>query len=469
MIVDGIRFALITLQRLNRIERILMRTIESKSRKSYLHVLGLAPDATQEMIRKAYRRLALQYHPDRKPKDPQLFFKLRKAYEALMEDHSNPEKNELFEIEGPRLQLGSSEESEAKRLIILIWHLLANTSFSLLYQGGFISNYVLPVESVYVLLFSLAPSLSMQTQHSGNSIPRPLQIQYTYLNSRTFLYNEELQTLPPNRVLELDRYVFDIEELSHYAEDDFTKIFTNPHIRVGNREFSEAAKNILRRHPVLGIYAQRLDELFLKQKSEIKAVTIAVIVKMLLNFEKYGVDGSVEAREEFCAHLHKELDAAERTHLLTYVIKVKSRFGGTQNLTFEKALNSGCIKIAQTFLWQFVTDIKPELFKLIPASVIYMALTSQQLIITTSENRLDEQQEARRALGDFREEVDQTERRVQALMNRLNNIASDRPILFGRLSFIAEVLLAPNRANAEDENGLEEADMGEDGIWIFRL
>jgi len=34
------------------------------NRKDYYGILGLNRDATQEEIKKAYRRLALEYHPD---------------------------------------------------------------------------------------------------------------------------------------------------------------------------------------------------------------------------------------------------------------------------------------------------------------------------------------------------------------------------------------------------------------------
>ena len=53
--------------------------------KTYYHILGLNSFASLEMIRKAYRRLALKHHPDRGG-DEQRMKEINEAYEYLMKN-----------------------------------------------------------------------------------------------------------------------------------------------------------------------------------------------------------------------------------------------------------------------------------------------------------------------------------------------------------------------------------------------
>jgi DnaJ-class molecular chaperone len=61
---------------------------QSWSSKDYYQVLGVAPGSTEEEIRRAYRRLALQHHPDRNPGDRQAaerFKEISEAYAVLVD------------------------------------------------------------------------------------------------------------------------------------------------------------------------------------------------------------------------------------------------------------------------------------------------------------------------------------------------------------------------------------------------
>lgn len=53
----------------------------------YYRILGLRPGASLAEIKKAYRRLALRYHPDRSPQSTEKFLEVSEAYEALLEAH----------------------------------------------------------------------------------------------------------------------------------------------------------------------------------------------------------------------------------------------------------------------------------------------------------------------------------------------------------------------------------------------
>jgi curved DNA-binding protein CbpA len=50
--------------------------------KDYYGILGLTPEASHDEIKRAYRRLALRYHPDRNRDDPDSEDRLKEVNEA---------------------------------------------------------------------------------------------------------------------------------------------------------------------------------------------------------------------------------------------------------------------------------------------------------------------------------------------------------------------------------------------------
>ncbi len=60
------------------------------TKRDYYEVLGVGKNATPDELKKAYRKLALQYHPDRNPGDKEAEEKFKEAAEAY-DVLSNPE------------------------------------------------------------------------------------------------------------------------------------------------------------------------------------------------------------------------------------------------------------------------------------------------------------------------------------------------------------------------------------------
>jgi len=86
--------------------------------KDYYKILGVSKKASQEEIKKAYRKLAVKYHPDKNSGDKRAeerFKELSEAYEVLR----NPEKREKYD------QLGAN------------WKQFENAGAGGFYQRGF--------------------------------------------------------------------------------------------------------------------------------------------------------------------------------------------------------------------------------------------------------------------------------------------------------------------------------------------
>ncbi|VDO53927.1 unnamed protein product [Brugia timori] len=63
--------------------------------KDYYKVLGIAKGASDDEIKKAYRKMALKYHPDKnkEPGSEAKFKEVAEAYDVL----SDPKKKEIYD------------------------------------------------------------------------------------------------------------------------------------------------------------------------------------------------------------------------------------------------------------------------------------------------------------------------------------------------------------------------------------
>ena len=69
------------------------------SKRDYYEVLGVGKSATDKELKKAYRKLAIRYHPDKNPNDKGTESKFKEAAEAY-EVLSNPDKRARYDQYG---------------------------------------------------------------------------------------------------------------------------------------------------------------------------------------------------------------------------------------------------------------------------------------------------------------------------------------------------------------------------------
>lgn len=93
--------------------------------ENYYDVLGIPKTATEEEIKKAYRKLSLKHHPDREGGDAEKFKQLSEAYETL----SDPAKKNQYDNQGSNPFFAANEMRPEDMNDI-------NNIFSMFFGGG---------------------------------------------------------------------------------------------------------------------------------------------------------------------------------------------------------------------------------------------------------------------------------------------------------------------------------------------
>ena len=89
------------------------------AQKTYYEILGVAKDADERTIKKAYHKLAKQYHPDRNPDNKEaeeIFKSVNKAYEVLSDADERAHYDYTLEHGGAQQKkAGAGQQSGGRR------------------------------------------------------------------------------------------------------------------------------------------------------------------------------------------------------------------------------------------------------------------------------------------------------------------------------------------------------------------
>ena len=89
--------------------------MDGRHRRSYYTALNVAESATQEQIKKAYKVLAVRYHPDKNPSQREIagqaFQEIKDAFDVL----NDPSRRVLYDLYGPGLGQAELEGSPFSR------------------------------------------------------------------------------------------------------------------------------------------------------------------------------------------------------------------------------------------------------------------------------------------------------------------------------------------------------------------
>src|SRR3989338_7703569 len=147
--------------------------------KDYYEILGLKKDATEEQIKKAYRKLAMKYHPDRNHNNKsaeEKFKGINEAY-AVLSDKDKRKQYDMFGsdkfhqrffqyipyIKSPEyvlLRESLMELVRAKHIILLPFILITKDGISLIYPLEFLfSRLIVRIPVRMILHCELSVSL----------------------------------------------------------------------------------------------------------------------------------------------------------------------------------------------------------------------------------------------------------------------------------------------------------------------
>lgn len=108
------------------------------SKRDYYEILGISKSASADEIKKAYRKVAMQYHPDRNPGDKAAEEKFKEAAEAyeVLSDADKRAQYDRFGHAGMRGSAGGGHYTNMEDIFSQFGDIFGGTGFESFFGGG---------------------------------------------------------------------------------------------------------------------------------------------------------------------------------------------------------------------------------------------------------------------------------------------------------------------------------------------
>lgn len=131
-----------------------------QSSASYYNILGVGVDSSVEEIRRAYRRLAMQWHPDRWTRTPSLLGEAKRRFQKIQEAHevlSDHKKRSLYDA-----GLFDPEDEEDEGFCDFVEEMMSLMSQTRREEKGY------SMEELQTMFMDLAQQFDMSSQFCGS-------------------------------------------------------------------------------------------------------------------------------------------------------------------------------------------------------------------------------------------------------------------------------------------------------------
>ena len=105
------------------------------TKRDYYEILGVVKTAPGEEIKKAYRKVAIKYHPDKNPDDPTAEDKFKEAAEAY-EVLSDPDKRARYDRFGHQGMGGGGGAQNMEDIFSQFGDIFGGSGFEGFFGGG---------------------------------------------------------------------------------------------------------------------------------------------------------------------------------------------------------------------------------------------------------------------------------------------------------------------------------------------